>query len=100
MSAEIAGEKGNFYLDSRWHEANGYAFEINGELTKIDLPKWGNGYTHEIEEVHKCLKEGKSESECNEVKKLAHSLLPFWGLGRCGYGWGCNREDCSPPDLN
>ncbi|NKI32117.1 Gfo/Idh/MocA family oxidoreductase [Muricauda sp. DJ-13] len=77
MSAEIAGERGNFYLDSRWHEANGYTSEIDGEQIKIELPKWGNGYTHEIEEVHKCLKVGKLESELwslNDSKNLI-SLL-------------------------
>lgn len=63
MSAEIAGEKGNFFLDSRWHEANGYSQLIEGTHQKIDLPKKGNGYTHEIEEVHKCLIQGKLESD-------------------------------------
>lgn len=63
MSAEIAGEKGNFYLDPRWHEADGYTVEIDGAVEKIKLPKHGNGYTHEIEEVHNCLLAGKKESE-------------------------------------
>lgn len=62
MSAEIAGDKGNFYLDPRWHEANGYEQLVEGKGEKIDLPKHGNGYTHEIEEVHTCLKQGKTES--------------------------------------
>lgn len=63
MSAEIAGELGNIYLDPRWHETNGFTLELNGDLKRYDLPKWGKGYTHEIEEVHKCLEKGVLESE-------------------------------------
>ena len=46
---------------------------ISREQIKFELPKWGNGYTHEIEEVHKCLKAGKLESELwslNDSKNL------------------------------
>lgn len=63
MSAEIAGEKGNIYLDPRWHQANGYRLEIGEESSNLELPKWGNGYTHEIEEVNNCLRNDKLESE-------------------------------------
>jgi len=63
MSAEITGERGSFYIDPRWHEADGYEQLIDGDTIKIDLPKLGNGYVHEIEEVHKCLIEGKLQSD-------------------------------------
>ncbi|MBM1107411.1 Gfo/Idh/MocA family oxidoreductase [Aurantibacter crassamenti] len=61
--AEIAGATGSLFIPGRWHEAQGYSLEKNDELTDFDLPRNGYGYTHEIEEVHKCLQEGKTESE-------------------------------------
>jgi predicted dehydrogenase len=77
MSAEIAGEKGAIYINPRGHEADGYAELIEGDINKIGMPKLGNGYTYEIEEVHKCLRNGMLESELwshNDSKNLI-SLL-------------------------
>jgi len=63
MKAEIAGSKGSAYLQERWHETQGYSFELNGEEQAVDLPTKGIGYSHEIEEVHRCLQEGKLQSD-------------------------------------
>ena len=90
MSAEIAGESGNFYIDPRWHEADGYNSEIDGKKEKFNMPKVGNGYAHEIEEVHKCLLAGKKESELwsltdsknliqllDEIRSITENRFPF-----------------------
>lgn len=62
MKAEIAGQEGTLFLHPRWHEAQGYSLDKDNELTHFDLPTVGKGYTHEIEEVHQCLRAGKKES--------------------------------------
>lgn len=63
MKAKIFGSEGSIFIDPRWHEAQGYAIEKEGELIHHDLPTLGKGYTHEIEEVHSCLRQGKLQSE-------------------------------------
>jgi len=63
MEAELSGSEGTFYLWPRWHEANGFTLKQNGETEDVELPTLGIGYTYEIEEVHRCLHEGKKESE-------------------------------------
>lgn len=90
MSAEIAGEKGSVYLDPRWHEANGYAMEIGGNTDRVELPKRGRGYTHEIEEVHHCLQNDRRESTLwshknswdlisllDQIRKISGIRFPF-----------------------
>lgn len=62
MEAEISGENGAIRLLPRWHEAQGYVMERKGEELRRDLPTLGKGYTHEIDEVNACLREGKLES--------------------------------------
>ncbi|MDB2606994.1 Gfo/Idh/MocA family oxidoreductase [Zobellia sp.] len=62
MKAEISGSKGSIYLQPRWHNAQGYSIEKEGELINYNAPTQGKGYTHEIEEVHSCLSSGKFQS--------------------------------------
>lgn len=62
MKAEITGAKGSIFLHPKWHEAEEYSVEIDGEITKYVLSTPGNGYTYEIEEVHSCLQSNKRES--------------------------------------
>lgn len=63
MKAEITGQEGSLFLHPRWHEAQGYSIDKENELTYFDLPTTGKGYSHEIEEVHACLKAGKKQSD-------------------------------------
>ncbi|MDB4292689.1 Gfo/Idh/MocA family oxidoreductase [Maribacter sp.] len=62
MKAEISGSKGEIYIDPRWHEAQGFVRIIDGEEKCYDLPTLGKGYSHEIDEVHDCLRQGKLQS--------------------------------------
>jgi len=57
MVAEICGLKGSFYINSRWHEADGYTFydAETKSRTEISLPTVGVGFGPEIEEVEKCI---------------------------------------------
>ena len=63
MKAEISGQEGTLFLHPRWHETQGYSLEKDKELNHYDLPTIGKGYSHEIEEVHTCLRSGKKQSE-------------------------------------
>ncbi|MBT8177588.1 MAG: Gfo/Idh/MocA family oxidoreductase [Eudoraea sp.] len=62
MKAEIAGTKGSIHLHPRWHESPGYTLELNGEIETVTVPKQGKGYVHEIQHVHHCLRNGKTQS--------------------------------------
>lgn len=63
MKAEIGGTEGSIHLLPRWHESPGYILEQGGESTNIMVPKTGKGYVHEIEEVHRCLRNNQTESK-------------------------------------
>lgn len=90
MRAEISGAKGSAFLHERWHETQGYSLEIDGTTEDFDVPTKGKGYTHEIEEVHNCLKNGKLQSEkwslqnsldliniLDEVRNITGTTFPF-----------------------
>lgn len=77
MRAEISCTKGNIYILPRWHETDGYFLDLEGEGRQIELPTKGKGYTHEIEEVHRCLQQGAVQSELwsLEDSRNLHGLL-------------------------
>ena len=62
VKAKIVGVNGTLSLLPDWHRTQGYILEVDNTATTVKLPTSGIGYSHEIEEVHKCLKEGKIES--------------------------------------
>ncbi len=63
MKAEISGTEGAIFIHPRWHEAQGYSIEKDGNLVSYELPTNGKGYSYEIEEVHNCLRSGKLQSD-------------------------------------
>ena len=88
--AEISGTKGSAFLRDRWHEAQGYSLYKDGVLKDVDLPTHGLGYTHEIDEVHNCLRKGMLQSEkwthnnsldlanlLDEVRNITGTTFPF-----------------------
>ena len=67
--AYIYGTKGVLKLHRNFSHAEKISIFINGKLVfNFDLKFEGNGYFHEIEEVNRCLLNGKIESD-----KLPHS---------------------------
>jgi predicted dehydrogenase len=62
MSAEISGTLGNITLEPRFHETQGYTINTANKSNSEKIATLGRGYTHEILEVNKCLKENKLES--------------------------------------
>lgn len=62
MRAEIFGTKGKIIIHPRWHEAREFSLIKNDEAQTFQNPLKGNGLYHEIEEVHRCLREKRKES--------------------------------------
>ncbi|WP_222984015.1 Gfo/Idh/MocA family protein [Flagellimonas meishanensis] len=62
MKAGIFGTDGELYIHPRWHQAQEFSVVKNGKEELYKHPLQGNGLFYEIEEVHKCLKEHKTES--------------------------------------
>ena len=62
-SAKIGGTEGRIVIDGMWHNAQ--ALELISERTtkRKDFPIQGNGFTHQINEVNRCLAAGKIESD-------------------------------------
>jgi len=63
MVAKIAGKKGSIYIDSRWHEADGYRINTANRDEHFKIPKTGNGYYHEIIECGNCIRNEQIQSE-------------------------------------
>jgi predicted dehydrogenase len=62
MKAHIIGTKGRININSIWHMAESYTLTKENQETTFDLPTIGRGYTYEILECNKCLRENKTES--------------------------------------
>ncbi len=61
--AEIYGTQGKIKIHSRFHQSEAISlYDADENESRFDLPLSGNGYVHEIEEVHACLLAGQTES--------------------------------------
>ncbi len=61
MQAKICGEKGEIYIDSRWHESKTITLSNNKKIKK-KIEFMGKGYFYEIMESNKCIREKRIES--------------------------------------
>ncbi len=60
----IYGTKGKIYLHERFHETKGLTLEIYGQEPQVfTTERLGWGYSYEAQEVQRCLKLGKTESD-------------------------------------
>ncbi len=62
MKAKICGEKGEIYISPIWHETQGFELVTKGASQFHELPTKGKGFTHEVDEVHECIRTKKLES--------------------------------------
>lgn len=62
MTATINGTLGTINLNALWHEAQSYTLVIDNNKEEHLLPTKGKGFTHEIEECHRCIDENRIES--------------------------------------
>ncbi|WP_422105510.1 Gfo/Idh/MocA family protein [Winogradskyella sp.] len=63
MMATISGEAGRINLNSVWHETQSYSLLKNNHVVDYAHPTKGKGFTYEIEECHRCIREHKIESD-------------------------------------
>lgn len=61
--ATISGTEGRIVINSRWHEAHSFSLIRNDEIENYEFEIKGKGYTYEIEECHKCIRNGVIESD-------------------------------------
>lgn len=59
----ISGTHGRIVINSRWHETRSYALIREDQTENFEFQVNGKGYTHEIEECHKCLRKDLIESD-------------------------------------
>ncbi|MEY8021987.1 Gfo/Idh/MocA family protein [Muriicola sp. SD30] len=92
MSATISGNDGTLIIHSRWHEAERFTLDVDGQREEFHYPTVGKGYTYEIEEVQRCLAENKIESPfwshsnsldlitlLDKIREIAGIRFPFEG---------------------
>jgi predicted dehydrogenase len=75
MRATIAGEEGEIYIDSRWHESSNITLVKDKKNESKVFDFIGIGYSYEIIEANKCLREGKLESSKWSHKNTTDLML-------------------------
>jgi predicted dehydrogenase len=79
--ATVVGTGGSIELGPQFHRADRVVVHRNGEeREELDLPPTGHGYTHQVEEVHRCLAAGLTESP---VMPLSDTLEVMTVLEEC-----------------
>ncbi|KUJ61979.1 oxidoreductase [Flavobacteriaceae bacterium CRH] len=63
MKAVIGGTKGRIELNAPWFMADGYAIVKDEIENTFSLPNLGKGYTYEVMECHKSIRNNQIESE-------------------------------------
>jgi len=86
MRATIAGEKGEIYMESRWHETPKISLITPENTISKSFEFNGKGYSYEIEEASQCIREGKKESakwslnNSLELMQLVDSIRELCGI--------------------
>lgn len=63
MVATISGSEGRLVLHPVWHHADAYSvFSTSDEEQRVEAPREGHGFIHEILECHHCIRNGHIES--------------------------------------
>jgi predicted dehydrogenase len=84
--AHVIGERGYLKLYHMFHCSRRITFGTRHETQDVELPFEGNGYGYEVEEVHRCLRAGRTESavvpldETLAIMRLMDGLRAEWGV--------------------
>ena len=62
MVATISGNLGRININSIWHETQSYSLIKNNHKVDFNFPTLGKGFTYEINECHKCIRNNQIES--------------------------------------
>jgi len=86
MEATIMGTEGHIRLHTAWWRGSKMTLSVQGRDEQlIELPPEGNGYNYEAQEVGRCLRAGRTESE---VMPLDETLAVMRTLDRIRAEWG------------
>jgi predicted dehydrogenase len=85
--AFVFGSEGHIQIHETFFRPDRLTLKRNdAEAKTMHLPFRGNGYTHEVEEVHACLRSGRTESEIMpldeslRLMQLMDGLRAEWGV--------------------
>lgn len=85
--AVIVGDKGKIIVPNFWMASSAQLYDDKGNLLESFLePHLENGYEYEAEEVNRCLRDGKTESDVVplqdtlEIIKVMDKIRAQWGL--------------------
>lgn len=84
--ARISGTEAEIVMLPEWYKTKGYTLIKNDVPETFDLPVLGKGYSHEIMECHKCLQNGKIQSDLwshknsTEIMQLLDTIRNQIGL--------------------
>ncbi|MGB4659250.1 MAG: Gfo/Idh/MocA family oxidoreductase [Mobilitalea sp.] len=86
MDAVIIGDKGKIIVPNFWMASSAILYdENNKEIDTISLPHKTNGYEYEAEEVNRCIREGKLESD---ILPLSDTLGIIQVMDKIRADWG------------
>jgi len=87
VEAMISGSEGYIQIHDFFLRPNRVTICVNGQDPEtVTIPYLGNGYPHEVIEVHNCLRAGKTESglltqaETQRMMELMDRLRQQWGV--------------------
>ncbi len=85
--AVIIGDNGRIFVPSFWTAEKAELYNAEGKLAEtFSLPFTSNGYVYEVEEVNRCLREGKLQSDIIPhettlaIMKLMDDIRTEWGV--------------------
>lgn len=85
--AVIIGEKGKIVVPNFWTAESAELYDESGKLIDTFLqPFTSNGYVYEVEEVNRCIQEGKKQSDIIphaatlDIMKILDGIRADWGL--------------------
>ncbi len=89
--ATIVGTRGRIEVDDFFHP-NGFVIHRHEGREEVLLPARGNGYVHEVDEVHRCIGAGLAESPVMPLDEtLAMMVLMDELRGRWGVTYQADR---------
>ncbi len=62
IAATLYGDRGSITIPHEFHHPDRLILNQSGQTQEIKMPGLGNGYAHEIIEVHRCIEQGILES--------------------------------------
>jgi hypothetical protein len=86
-AAVIVGTAGQIRVDAEWWRPTSLTLARAGQPEeRIEVPATGNGYNYEAEEVGRCLRAGRTESETMPldesiaIMRALDTIRAQWGL--------------------